>query len=293
MKHYTNTRRKRSIVSLLLIVFSSSLLGQVQFSKQDSIKVVTMLRKANALKKDTNLMLYFGRQLIGVPYVAKTLEGNPSERLVVNLRQLDCTTFVENTLALALCAKNHLTRFADFLTFLRLIRYRNGEVSYINRLHYFTEWIADNARMGYVEEVSAPNPPFTKTQKIAINFMSGHVSFYPMLVKNPSWVASIQNMEQELQGREFPYIPKEEISNTAIVCNTIHDGDIIAILTSKPGLDTSHIGIAVWHADGLHLLNASQIHKKVVEEPMTLYAYMKRRPSQTGIRVIKVNQSQQ
>lgn len=292
MKHYINKYYKKSIVSLLLIISSSSLFGQAQFGKQDSIKVVTMLQKANALKEDTNLMLYFGRQLIGMPYVAKTLEKNPQERLVVNLRQFDCTTFVENTLALTLCAKNHLTRFADFLTFLRLIRYRNGEVAYVNRLHYFTEWIADNARMGYVEEVSEPNPPFTKTQKIEINFMSTHVSLYPMLARNPSWIPSIQSMERELEGREFPYIPKEEIANTAVCRAAIHDGDIIAILTSKPGLDTSHIGIAVWHADGLHLLNASQVRKKIVEEPMTLHAYMKKHPSQTGIRIIRVNQWQ-
>lgn len=290
MKHDIDKHCRRNITSLLLLIFSSSLFGQIQFSKQDSIQVVTMLRKADALKKDTNLMLYFGRQLIGAPYVAKTLEKNPRERLVVNLRQFDCTTFVENTLALTLCAKNHLTRFEDFLTFLRLIRYRNGEVTYVNRLHYFTEWIANNTRMGYVEEVSEPNPPFTKTQKIVINFMSTHVSLYPMLVKNPSWISGIQSVEHELQGREFPYIPKEEIANTAVFRNAIHDGDIIAILTSKPGLDTSHIGIAVWHVDGLHLLNASQIHKKVVEEPITLNAYMKRHPSQMGIRVIRVNQ---
>ncbi|MBQ2498070.1 MAG: DUF1460 domain-containing protein, partial [Prevotella sp.] len=58
--------------------------------------------------------------------------------------------------------------------------------------------------------------------------------------------------------------------------------------TSKKGLDTSHVGIAVWHKDGLHLLNASMIHKKVVEEPMTLKQYMQKHLSQTGIRVVRV-----
>ena len=36
------------------------------------------------------------------------------------------------------------------------------------------------------------------------------------------------------------------------------------------------------------MLNASQIHKKVVEEPMTLYRYMQKHPSQTGIRIVRV-----
>ena len=78
------------------------------------------------------------------------------------------------------------------------------------------------------------------------------------------------------------------ISTGNILRSAIHDGDIIAITTSKAGLDTSHIGIAVWHKDGLHMLNASQIHKKVVEEPMTLYQYMQKHPSQTGIRIVRV-----
>ena len=76
--------------------------------------------------------------------------------------------------------------------------------------------------------------------------------------------------------------------NTILCRNAIKDGDIIAIITSKSGLDTSHIGIAVWHSDGLHLLNASQIRKNVVEEPMTLHDYMKKHSAQIGIRVIRV-----
>jgi TonB-dependent SusC/RagA subfamily outer membrane receptor len=40
--------------------------------------------------------------------------------------------------------------------------------------------------------------------------------------------------------------------------------------------------------DRLHLLNASQIHKRVVEEPMTLFKYMGKHPSQLGIRVVEV-----
>ena len=37
-----------------------------------------------------------------------------------------------------------------------------------------------------------------------------------------------------------------------------------------------------------HLLNASQIHKKVVKEPMTLDQYLQKHPSHTGIRIIRV-----
>ena len=97
----------------------------------------------------------------------------------------------------------------------------------------------------------------------------------------------IEKCEKELQGKQFRYIPKEEINNSNAFRDAIKDGDIIAITTKKKGLDTSHIGFAVWHLDGLHLINASQIHKKVVDEPMTLYNYMQEHPSQVGIRIIR------
>ena len=61
---------------------------------------------------------------------------------------------------------------------------------------------------------------------------------------------------------------------------------------AKEGLDVSHLGLAVWGTDGqLHLLNASQIHKHVVLEPMTLFDYMKKHPTQLGVRVIRVKDS--
>lgn len=281
----------KKTISIFLLIFCLNIsASQPQYLKSDSAKVVSLLKKAHALKRGTNFMLYFGKQLKGIPYVAKTLEKNADERLVINLRQLDCTTFVENVVALTLCAKNHLTRFEDFCNYLRLIRYKNGEISYPTRLHYFSVWIADNSRMGYVKEVSTPNPPFTAVQKTHLNYMSTHVQYYPMLESHPKWIKLIKAMEDEFSGREYPYIPKQDIANTTLFRKTIHDGDIIAILTNKPGLDTSHIGIAVWHKDGLHLLNASAIRHKVVEEDMTFHEYMQQHPSQIGIRILKVNQ---
>ena len=220
--------------------------------------------------------------------MAKTLEVNETEQLVVNLRQLDCTTYVENVLALYMCIKEHKTTFDEYCHYLQKIRYVDGKVAYPTRQHYFTEWIEENAKDGFVEEIQSPNPPFTAKQHLKIDFMSTHTQLYPMLKNNPEMVEPIAKMEARLSGKTYRFIPKASIANTKLFQSTIQNGDIIAITTSKKGLDTSHIGIAVWHKDGLHMLNASQIHKKVVEEPMTLYQYMQKHPTQTGIRIVRV-----
>ena len=258
-------------------------------SSEDQKRIENILAKyANHGTSASSLIITLAREFKGVPYVAKTLENDSIENLVINTRQLDCTTYVENVLAMYLCIKKHKLSFFDFCSYLRQIRYVGGKVSYPTRQHYFTEWIDENTKDGFVEELQTPTPPFTATQHLRINFMSKHTSLYPMLKNNPELVKPIAEMESRLSGNVYRFIPKASIANTKLFRSTIHDGDIIAITTSKSGLDTSHIGIAVWHKDGLHMLNASQIHKKVVEEPMTLYQYMQKHPSQIGIRIVRV-----
>lgn len=270
------------------LYFSSVKAQSPQYQKQDSIKVEKLLADALKQEASTNWILYFSNKLMNIPYVAKTLEKNDTERLVINLQQLDCTTFVENVLALSFCTQKKQRSFKDFCRFLRMIRYKNGIVSYPTRLHYFTQWITDNTQLGYVSEVQKPDSIFSRVQTLNIDFMSQHVNQYPMLVKNPSLINEIANKEKELTGKQYQYIPKEQISNSKAMRKAIQDGDIIAITTSKKGLDTSHIGFAVWRNDGLHLINASQIHKKVIDEPMTLYDYMQKHPTQMGIRIVRI-----
>lgn len=279
------------IFSILMVLSKPVVCAQSvfpQYQKSDSIKVVHLLETARKAHKN-NYMVYFARQLKGVPYVAQTLEVNKTEKLIVNLRQLDCTTYVENVCALTLCMKQGKYSFDAFCRNLQALRYKDGILDgYTSRLHYFTQWIENNTQMGFVKETQMEKAPFNATQVININYMSTNTEKYPMLKGKDSLIAIISSQEKEVNGRVYRYITKAGIYNNQATRNAIHDGDIIAILTSKKGLDTSHIGIAIWHKNGLHLLNASQIHKKVVEEPMTLRQYMMKHPSQTGIRVIKV-----
>ncbi len=285
----------RRILLVTIILLSSLYVCRAQdiiYEKRDSIKVMQLLSSAPTLAKTSAYMTYFGNKLAGTPYVAATLEKGDKERLIINLHALDCTTFTENALALSLCMKNGKKSFHDYADYLRKIRYANGEVTYDKRLHYFTSWIDSNSANGYVYEQlqdSLPKNIYTATQRLDIDFMSQHANLYPRLAGDKAMVSKIRCTEKSLTGKTFKYIPKSKLNDHAALKRHIHTGDIIAILTKKQGLDTSHIGIASWHKDGtLHLLNASQIHKKAIDEPMTLYQYMQKHPSQIGIRVIHV-----
>ena len=181
----------------------------VQYNKSDSLKVVELLEGARRQPSGTNIVIYFARQLKGLPYVAHTLEVNRTEKLVVNLRLLDCTTYVENVVALALCMSQKAYTFKAFCDNLCKIRYRGGATPhYTKRLHYFTDWIADNTAKGICSEVQSPNPPFTAVQKIAVYYMSTYPSKYKMLAENPEYVPVIAATERELNKASYWYVPK-------------------------------------------------------------------------------------
>lgn len=269
----------------------------ISYTREDSLRVVELLQKgakemANGKWSNGECMtLYYAMQLMNRPYVAHTLEiKDKEEHLAVNLQSLDCTTLVETVCALALTTSHGGKRWADYLSWLRKLRYQDGKIDgYKSRNHYFSQWIQSGTKQGLVREV-VPKESLSVPMKLSLTYMSEHPQSYPLLKENMEERRLIAEMERRASGATIRYIPKERVGENKAVLSDIRDGDIIAITTNKKGLDIAHVGFAVWGKDGkLHLLNASSIHKKVVLEPMTLYQYMQKHPSQTGIRVVRLS----
>jgi len=260
----------------------------IEYTPADSIRIEEMLRKAET-ERPEKAMLYFGKQFLGVPYVGHTLEEGEREHLIINTRALDCTTFVENVLALCLCHQAKKSSFGAFCDQLRDIRYRDGKMTdYTSRLHYFTWWGEDNEAMGLVKSVDTGRFPFTATQRLNINYMTTHPTAYKHLKANPQFVKVIAAQEKASNGKTYRYIPKALLNRSEQELKDVHTGDIVSLITKKAGLDTSHVGIAVWQDGRLHLMHASSIHMKVVMDPMTFYDYGQRQTSMLGIRVYRV-----
>ncbi|MCX5842100.1 MAG: DUF1460 domain-containing protein, partial [Deltaproteobacteria bacterium] len=115
----------------------------------------TARHRNGAAKSVNERMLEAGTYFLGTPYSACTLEKKGPEELVINLRQMDCFTLVENALALARLIKAGKSDFGDYADALAAIRYRQGRLEgYPSRLHYFSDWIFDNQRKGIVQNIS-------------------------------------------------------------------------------------------------------------------------------------------
>lgn len=265
-----------------------SRLHHTHYTPQDSLKVVTLLKQAQQEHKGAITPLYFARQFIGSPYVAHTLEVSDPERIVVNLREFDCTTFLETSLALWLTYKQGNNTFEDFVAQLERIRYQDGQMAgYPSRLHYFSQWIDSNTKQGLIQEVTA-HYPHTQPQHLNLYYMSAKPQLYKILKANPHFVPQIKAHEQRYKGRIVRYIPKSELNKSKTTLQ-IEEGDIVVFVTKKLGLDTSHLSFATWHKDGkLHALNASSLRKAVVDEHKSLYDYLLPQNSVIGIRVVKL-----
>jgi hypothetical protein len=279
-------------------------------------KLVKYLDKKKTSRKISgHLMLEIGRFFIGAPYLAGPLETEGREHLVVNLRKFDCVTFVESVVALAWLAETRWSptgrrvtlirgpcgatsrphdqacsillpgekSFETFRKSLRKIRYRSGRLQgYPSRLHYFSDWIHDNQRKGILKEVTRKIGG--RALRKAINFMTTHAELYPPL-KNASNFRSLKSVEERINRRPLSFIPKKDLRRLE---DRIRDGNLIAVTSNVEGLDVQHVGLAVRVKHRIHLLHASSSEGKVVLSEETLYRYLMKSRTRSGIMVARI-----
>lgn len=271
-------------IILLGIILVNTFLAYA--NEQDSIKVENWLKEAISLPQDSCRTLHFAKQMLGVPYVAGTLDGNEEEQLVVRTDALDCTTFIETVLALSIADKRDARSFDGFKKALTDVRYRDGVLDgYASRLHYFSDWIRNNEQMGFVKECTSETS-CAQPQELWLDFMTTHVDSYLPMKKNPALIEVMVAQEKHWQGTVVSYIPKEKL-NLSPEELKIKDGDILAMVTNIKGLDIVHVGFAFWKDNHLHLLHASSVAKKVIEDPKTQYESSKNTKAHIGVRAIR------
>lgn len=270
---------------LLFFFISHTICAQaIICSDQDKIAFDAKMGEIQNLQQSDigETMVLVGKTFLGIPYVAKTLEIGETESLVINLQGLDCTTFVENVLAFSTLLTQDKLNFDAYADELENIRYKDGKLEgYASRLHYFSEWIANNEKKGLLRDITAE----IGGQEInkAINFMSTHRELYPFL-KDEDNYQKIKESENYLNQQSICFLPQDLIETNE---HRIRSGDIIALTTSIKGLDITHTGIASKEQDGrIHLLHASSSGEVEVSE-MPLVDYLKKVKNNTGIMVAR------
>jgi hypothetical protein len=210
--------------------------------------------------------------LMGTVYVPGTLDRSESESLVVNLRELDCLTFVENCLALSRALHCPDPDMAVFRRELCRIRYRDGVIAgYASRLHYGSDWAFDNVRRGVLEDTTAAIGG--QETRFDVHFLS-----------DKQHRPDMQAIERQISARKYWFVAKSQIRRCE---GAIGNGDIVCFTTNKAGLDIAHLGIASWREARLMFIHASSDAGRVVLSQEDVAEYCERISTDTGIIVLR------
>lgn len=278
----THTR----IIALIFAATLTAINAEAQdiiYEKEDSIFIEETARKHPAGKYATTgeRITAIAKEFIGKDYVAGTLDEYSDEPLFISTSRLDCSTFVELVLAIAVTEKE---MFDEICNTLEQIRYRNGvRNGYTSRLHYMSWWITDPAKKKIISETETPQ--HTAVQRLNLNFMSRHPESYRHLKEYSQRIQEIVLAEKPYRNIDVKYIPKANIKE--ISGKEIKNGDILAIVTATEGLDVSHVGFAYWENDELHMIHASSTAGKIMNDSISLDEYLGKRKKHLGIRVFR------
>lgn len=235
-------------------------------------------------------MAEIGRSFVGTAYVPRTLEVEGPERVVVNFRGLDCVTFVENVFALSRFVRSGAGRSltdrpaaeAHYQKLLEEIRYRDGQLDgYQSRLHYFSDWIANNASRMLIRDLGAELEGIHNLDRI--DFMTTHVDSYSQLA-NFENLEALRETEERLSAAGRLFVPEARIP---AVADHLEDGDIIAATSVVEGLDVAHTGLALWVEGTLRLMHAPLVGDSVQISEVTLAERIQRIEGQDGIIVAR------
>lgn len=252
----------------------------------ESITLLSVIVNAAQMGQWTSLpigerMIKVAQYFVDVPYVGGTLEGEP-EACRINLAGMDCVTFFENTLDIARMLAHGGSTIDDLRKELTFTRYRNGTLNgYESRLHYTADWIANNIEKKVVADVTPQlgGVPL----KVNVSFMSTHPQYYRPLQEQPALIETMGAIETAVNKIPRSYIPRNGIRE---IENKLQSGDIIAITTSKDGLDYAHTGLINVVNGEARFMHASSSQKKVVLD-RTISEYVNSVTSHTGITVVR------
>lgn len=212
----------------------------------------------------------------GTPYLLGPLGEGPKgvydKDPLIDLTKVDCVTFCEQTLALAL-SKTYQEAFQT----LQRIRYKSGKISMQTRNHHtMTDWVPNNAWL-----LTDVTRQVGGTWALPLTRVISHQNLF----KQQNFVG-IKGVEPDRKVT-IAYIPKAKLRQIAAKLQT---GDVGVFIIDLPGIFASHTGLMIRDSKGqLVFRNATSIGpKQVTDLPFTeLVSYLESKPKMMGMCFIR------
>ncbi|MFD6160550.1 DUF1460 domain-containing protein [Nocardia sp. NPDC060256] len=219
---------------------------------QQKIDALLALRAgAPAGQSKGELVELLSRQFLGTPYGADMLIGSATqpEQLVIDFRRVDCFTYLDYVEALSRSADR-----GQFDQNLIDTRYTGGRVEFLQRKHFFSDWVS--------------------TPRVAATDITGALTTAAVTVgkhlnakaDGGTYLAGLPVVD-----RSITYIPSAAVDDGVI--GGLRTGDYLGAYTDQAGLDVTHVGIFVMTPSGPVFRNASSLaaNNKVVDSPLAEY----------------------
>lgn len=217
------------IKNLFFVLFFAKLLLAEQFinfGKFENDKTIFEEKDISKLSK----------KFLATQYISNTLKNSDintsKENLVINFQALDCFTFIDTIEALKQSSSKQ-----DFIKKLIATRYKNSEISYQARNHFFSDWKYYNN----VQDITCKVGPCKKHIKLLNN--------------NEKYLKEIATIKREI----YYIVPKN------IDISKIKSGDYIGIYSKRNDLDVTHTGILIKQNNKLYIRHASSLKKKIID----------------------------
>lgn len=257
---------------------------------------------ANSSKKNMSIRLnIISAVFLGKPYILGSLgegeKGYFDEKSLYHTDGFDCETFVTTVLALSFAENNE-----EYQICLQKLRYKDGQVSFINRNHFTgLDWNGNNQKQGFVKDITKfiknnKNQTIYKMAVAVVDKPSWYQHFTAKTIRltssDPQEVSKrLQELKQSgsklpIQNEIIPYLPLSVLfdkhgSPNHYLFTQIPDGSIIEIIRPNWGLtkeigthlNVSHLGFAFWKNNQLIFRHASATEGQVVD--VSLIGYLK------------------
>ncbi|MCI4624911.1 MAG: DUF1460 domain-containing protein [Candidatus Magnetoovum sp. WYHC-5] len=225
----------------------------------------TLLSEASTITDIGEKIDFLSSKLLNTSYVNPTLIGDKDtkERLVINLNEMDCFTFIDYIEAMRISKS-----YVEFKKNLISLRYKDDTVEFLKRNHFFTDWALFNKEHVHdiTKDIGQDN---IKTVQKTLNVKAN---------------GSLYLQGFPITNRHITYIPAKSV--TKEMTDKLQTGDYMGVYSPEKGLDVSHVGIIIRKNEKIYFRNASSLKKNMQVVDSEFFKYISTIPGIVVLRPI-------
>ncbi len=250
-------------------------LGELSVVELDQlIRQISAGPMSNAEKID-----YYSGRFLDTPYELVCQGDGPYARYetgpLMNFQQINCMTYCEQVLALALSS-----HYEEMFNVLQHIRYRDGIIGMATRNHYtMADWLPENAWcLRDITREAGGDLATTLTRTIS------HRKFFEG--------KGLSDVRDVLPDRDITiwYIP---MANLPKVVDRLNSGDIVSLIQNRPAIFSAHMLMIYKDKKGqAYFRHASMSAKTTLDMPYEEYASgLSKKPKYLGMSFMRVRET--